>query len=121
MGLNISPGGASWSYSGFNRFRERLAVAEGFALDEMEGFKPFDAPDTWVGKRWDEVQTSLKPLLDHSDCGGYLLARECEEVLPRLREIVATWPETDYDRRAAEALIAGMEHCVEHGCAMVFH
>jgi len=121
MGLGISPGGASWSYHGFGRFRERLAEAEGFNLREMRGFKPFDAPETWVGKSWDDVETPLKPLLNHSDCDGYLDDYECEEVLPRLREITVGWPRDDYDRRQVQALIEGMEHCIEHGCALVFH
>lgn len=120
MGLTIRPGGAHWSYYGLDSLRKRLAEAEGFDLREMHGFEPFGAPDTWVGKSWDDVYTPLKPLLNHSDCDGYLRAYECEEVIPRLREIVATWPEDDDDRRAAGLLIDGMEHCVKHGCALAF-
>ncbi|TMS00140.1 hypothetical protein [Nonomuraea basaltis] len=120
MGVSMYPGRASWSYSGFGSFRDRLAQAEGFDLREMAGFAPFDAPEDWTGKPWDTVHTTLEPLLNHSDCDGYLDAYECEQVIPRLRQIIATWPESDYDRQHGEALIKGMEHCVEHGCSMRF-
>lgn len=119
MGLSIHPGGASWAYSGFMAFRERLAAAEGLNLREMEGFggsRPWDFPSG-------NPVTTLKPLLSHSDCEGYLGPWECEEVLPRLRSIVSTWGADgswDYDVDQATRLIAGMEHCVEHRCALVF-
>ena len=119
MGLDISPGDASWSYHGFGRFRERLAKAEGLVLSDMEGFG--GTAEEGRQKPWDGVDSPLVPLLNHSDCDGYLHGYECEQVIPRLREIVSQWPESDYDRRNAEALIEGMEHCVQHGCALVFH
>jgi hypothetical protein len=121
VGLSISPGDAHWSCTGFGHFRERLAEAEGFNFRDMDGHAPLDAPEDWVGRSWDEVDTPLKPLLNHSDCDGYLHATECEQMIPRLRQIISSWPESDYDRRQGEALIAGMEHCVQHGCAVVFH
>lgn len=121
MGLDISPGDAHWSYGGFHHFRERLATIEGFTLDEMSGFAPFDAPQDWTGRSWDDVDTPLKPLLNHSDCDGELTPQECAEVLPRLREVVSRWPIADYDRKAAEALITGMETCVEEQRPLIFH
>lgn len=116
MGVDISPGGASWAYGGFMRFRERLAKAEGFDLKEMQGFG---------GKGdWDDHPEGLKYLLNHSDCDGYLDSWECAEILPRLKEIIETWSTADgydYDAEQARCLIAGMEHSVEHGCAVRFH
>ena len=38
MGIDFHPGSASWSYSGFNRFRERLAEKIDIDLSTMEGF-----------------------------------------------------------------------------------
>ncbi len=119
MGLDISPGGARWSYSGFGRFRERLAEAEGITLQDMAGFG--GTAEEGRQKPWDNVNSPLVPLLNHSDCDGYLDSYECAEVVDRLAEIVAEWPENDYDRRSAEALISGMRHCAEHGCSMAFH
>ena len=116
MGLRINPGGASWAYGGFMRFRERLAEAEGLVLGEMVGF---GGEKPWEFTSGNPV-TTLAPLLNHSDCDGYLSGWQCEEVLPRLRSIVASWDDYDYDRRQGQALIAGMEHCAEHRCALVF-
>lgn len=116
MGVTIRPGGASWAYSGFMRFRERLAQAEGINLRDMKGFggqKSWELPNG-------SPATSLAPLLRHSDCEGFLASYDCASVLPRLRHIVSGWPEDDYDTQQAWALIAGMEHAASHGCALEF-
>lgn len=121
MGLDISPGGAQWSYGGFMAFRERIAALEPIPpLREMEGFaKDGD------GIPWSTVErhTSLVPLLHHSDCDGYLEDHECEQMLPRLRQIHEQMSDDfpdNYDKQQLGALIDGMEHVVKHGCAMVF-
>ena len=135
MGLDISPGGAQWSYSGFMEFRRGLAAEEGLVLGEMEGFcqhYPGDenahpgAPCPVARRPWSEADTPLEPLLSHSDCDGVLLPYQCEQMLPRLREIHYSWlvhvdyPVMDYDVRQLGALIDGMAHCVQNGCAVVF-
>lgn len=87
MGLVLFPGDddtsspdVSWSYTGFGVFRRWLAQAEGFALDEMYGFG---------GQRpWNDVSTTLAPLLDHPDDDGPDLSPiQCAAILPRLQEI----------------------------------
>lgn len=127
MGLDIRPGSASWSYSGFHEFRVRLAREEGFELDAMQGFG-----SAWRGQEpgtrsWDEIDSPLVPLLNHSDRDGYLDRYECEEMLPRLREIADKWateqfadPVLRYDVAQLRDLISGMEHSVLHGCSVVF-
>ncbi|MEU2070187.1 hypothetical protein [Streptomyces anulatus] len=69
MGLMLSPGDdnvtspdVSWSYTGFDMFREWLARAEGFTLAEMNGFGG--------DRTWNSVSTALAPLLDHPDDEG---------------------------------------------------
>jgi hypothetical protein len=105
MGLDFSHCDAYWSYSGFNRFRERLANQIGFSLGEMVGFG---------GKReWDTVHDDIKPLLDHSDCDGVLTPEECKIVYPRLAELIQNWSEYDRDKIMALELIEGMKLCVE--------
>jgi hypothetical protein len=95
--------GPHWAYGGFGRFRRRLAESEGFALDEMEGFK---------GRRsWSDVATPLEPLLNHSDCDGELTPEECAQVAPRLREVISTWLPDDYDARSGMDLADAMEQC----------
>ncbi|GAB1340358.1 hypothetical protein ACE1SV_69480 [Streptomyces sp. E-15] len=58
-----------------------MAQAEGFELDEMDGFG---------GQRpWNDVFTTLAPLLNHPDDDGpELTPVQCAAILPRLHEIV---------------------------------
>lgn len=117
MGLDIRPGGASWSYSGFMIFRRKLAAEDGIDLTDMFGFGGH--------KSWDTVTSALEPLLNHSDCDGYIDSYECEQMIPRLRRVLEQWRSSketpwDYDADQLDNLIAGMEHCSEHGCALVF-
>lgn len=119
MGLDFSHGDAHWAYSGFGRFREKLARAEGFNLNDMEGFRRSHEPPRPM-RSWDTVTTDLKPLLDHSDCDGELTSEECKQVAPRLKEIIADWPLEDYDRRSGLDLVAAMEYCAEHGETLEF-
>lgn len=121
MGLDIRPGDARWSYGGFAEFRRNLATEDGIELDRMVGFGG-DQP--WETSNGQHI-TTLAPLLNHSDCDGYLHASECEEVLPRLRLIIERWslerdPVKQYDVQQGRELITAMEHSVEHGCAVVF-
>ena len=116
MGLDIRPGGASWSYRGFMNFRRNLAAEDGIDLDTMNGFGG--------NKSWDTVTSALEPLLDHSDCDGYIDSYDCETMIPRLRRVSQQWHGNDairdYDVFQLDKLIAGMEHCAEHGCALRF-
>lgn len=108
MGLDFSHGDARWAYSGFMRFRMRLAQAEGFDLQSMAGYSP-------GGRPWSSVTTTLEPLLNHSDCDGELTPAECKQVAPRLKEIIAGWDLDDRDRNSGLELVAAMEYCAEHG------
>jgi hypothetical protein len=98
----------SWSYTGFNDFRERLAKQIGIKLREMDGFCD-------SGKPWDEVTDDIAPLLNHSDCDGKLSASECERIAKRLRELVKNWDDGDYDKQNAVALADAMETCGKDG------
>lgn len=72
---------AQWSYSGFNRFRHRLAEAVGIELDTMRGYGKWGS---WK-KHKDEP---LVRLLNHSDSGGRLTPAECARIAPRLRKVL---------------------------------
>lgn len=128
MGLRIKPGDACWSYSGFNDFRRLLAREEGIDLDAMEGFGGLRGVPAGT-RTWAEVESPLVPLLNHSDCEGYLSADDCEQMLPRLHEIAKKWigggqaalhPAFAYDVEQLTKLIDGMEHSVLFGCSVVF-
>lgn len=101
MGIDFSHTEAYWAYSGFHRFRLRLAQEIQIDLEMMDGFGG-DIP-------FDSVNDSIKPLLDHSDCEGELTPEECAKVAPRLRELVAAWPDDDRDKINALRLAEGME------------
>lgn len=117
MGLDINPGGAHWSYSGFNQFRRDLAKEEGLNIQDMAGYGGT--------LEWDDTATDLRPLFNHSDCDGYIDAFDCEDMVPRLKQISEAWKsDSEVGRQyyidQLDSLIKGMEHCAEHGCALVF-
>lgn len=107
MGLDFSHCEARWAYSGFHRFRERLANMIGFSLNDMDGFGG--------SRQWDTIHDDIKPLLDHSDCDGVLTPEECKVVYPRLNELIQDWSDGDVDKSRALELIEGMKLCVELG------
>jgi hypothetical protein len=112
MGLEFEQADASWSYSGFSSFRYRLAEKIGMDLDEMEGF---------YGKRpFSDYDDPIIPLLDHSDCEGFISVEDCKRVAPRLRELIGDWDENDYDRQQAEMLANGMDDCVKDNTPLEF-
>ncbi len=90
MGLDFSHGNARFSYSGFNRFRTRVAAAIGVYLPAMEGFRKEGVITDLFGVvpiKWSSVKDPLVPFLDHSDCDGSLTPDECRSVANRLREL----------------------------------
>ena len=113
MGLGFSHSDAHWSYSGFNRFRSRLATEIGINLSKMRGFG-----DGY--KSWDNIKDPIVPLLNHSDCDGKLGLREMKKIAPRLRELVELWGEDDWDRKQALILARDMEQCVERKIQLEF-
>jgi hypothetical protein len=137
MGLDFSHADAHWSYSGFNRFRRRVAAAVGIELDRMEGYHrshqlmaQFDrylvdgtisAPETPVEAiPWSIISSPLVALLDHSDCDGELSPEECATIAPALEAICLAWEEDDFDRQQGLLLVEGLRECAESGEAMEF-
>lgn len=134
MGLDFSHCSAHWAYSGFMRFRTRLAAEAVIALHCMEGFargplgKQYEhliiAGDNestqmpgysdFISHQpiisWDKVSDDIAPLLNHSDCDGQLTPAECKQVAPRLMELIANWPDDDRDKINALDLAQGMEN-----------
>ena len=112
MGIDFSYCGAHWAYSGFNRFRERIAGETGINLRDMEGFSGFLPTPNQEEKealKWNKIIDPIKLLLNHSDCDGILTPEECAKVAPRLREIISDWDDEDYDKQNAIELAEGME------------
>ncbi|WP_329331531.1 hypothetical protein OG866_02070 [Streptomyces sp. NBC_00663] len=126
MGLDLFPGDGDisspdveWSYTGFGVFRRWLARAEGFELDEMDGFGG-QAP-------WGDVPTTLAPLLNHPDDDGPdLTPVQCAAILPRLREVADRPQEVTVDPLVqrhiddTRQLVVVLQHCVEKNVPLVF-
>ncbi|GAA0930429.1 hypothetical protein ACFQ10_26250 [Streptomyces indonesiensis] len=109
----------SWSATGFNRFREWLAQAEGFALAEMYGFGG-DRP-------WSSVSTTLAPLLDHPDDDGPdLTPTQCAAMLPPLEAIIdqrqheGSDPVLQRHLDDARQLVAVMRFCLNKDVELIF-
>lgn len=123
MGIDI--GKAQWAYSGFMRFREKLASAEGIDLRQMRGFGDDNQNRPWEDDNGNDV-TILRPFLDHSDCDGELTWQECAQVVDRIEQIIETWraPEGDYihgrDISQGKLLVAEMRDCVNTKTALEF-
>lgn len=116
---------ASISYSGFMRVRRLLAALEGIDLDAMDGYAGWTAEGQRIApaaQSWDNTTTTLRPLLDHSDCEGTLSSDECAAMLPRLREVRSA---LDYlsDHGLPEfmdKMIGGVARCAEDGLPLIF-
>ncbi|AJE38802.1 hypothetical protein [Streptomyces nodosus] len=125
MGLMLSPGDddvtspdVSWSYTGFNMFRQWLAQAEGFTLAEMDGLGG--------DRMWSSISTTLAPLLDHPDDEGSLAPAQCAAMLPRLEAITDQREHQDGDpvleRRIDDVrqLVTVMKYCLEKEVELIF-
>ena len=117
MGLDFNRSEASWSYGGFHEFRKALAAEINIDLETMEGFAD-------NGKPWAEIDDPIVPFLNHSDSDGELAPEECHQVAPRLRELVAGWPDDTsargYDKESALVLADDMETCAEEETPLGF-
>jgi hypothetical protein len=118
MGLRFSHCKASWSCTGFNSFRRRLANEIGFDLDLWWTLGALEGDRT-------TYRDPIELLLDHSDCDGELPPEECKVIAPRLRELIKDWPDGifagGYDKEMALLLAEGMERAAEAGEALDFH
>lgn len=115
MGLDFDGADAHWSYSGFNRFREKVASSIGINLNEMYGF---GGP-----KDWKAVKHPLKALLYHSDCDGNLSPKQCALVAPALRLVIKKWEkniENAHDISQGLKLARGMFHCAKKNKSLRF-
>lgn len=98
MGLDLSHGDFRIGYGGFMVLRRMLAAEIGIHLNKMAGFVNFEGD--WETRTfsevnghlpWDNVNSPLVPLLNHSDCDGDIdiehlgpLAKELRRLAPFL-------------------------------------
>lgn len=114
MGIDFSHGEAHWSYSGFMRFRSKLIeTLELGDLNEM-----YD-DGSYVDKL---SNIPIYPLINHSDCDGFLTVEEMKQIIPQLDLIIAMWEDSgdDYDVGRGREFIEGMKYAIEEGESMEF-
>ena len=85
MGLLVSYGCWTGSYSTFHTWRRQLASLVGIDLEQMQGFG---------GTRpWTDLEPDiLHVLLAHDDNGGPIAARHCGPLADRLADFVSRLP-----------------------------
>lgn len=110
--MGVSIGRSQWAYELFAVFRRELAKLEGITLGEMHGYRT-------EGTSWDEVNTPLRPLLDHPDNDGDLSPEECTQVWPRLA-FLAPLLSSEYDRINGAGLAEDMRKAAESGQRLEF-
>lgn len=118
MALSFAPGGAQWDHHSYSELRRQVALWEGLNLDEMKGFA--DADGNPGVRDWDEVHTPLEPWLNSSDVRGFISSSGCKQMAGRLAAILTYHDMSTTDRDKLAALLAGMTHCAEHGCALAW-
>lgn len=105
---------AQWAYSGFMRFREKVAHHYGITLKDMDGFH---GTTKWKNVK---AEPSMKRFLNHSDCDGILSPNTCFDLAPILRKVVSNWEDSDYDKQMALLLADNMESCFKAGNPLIF-
>ena len=112
MGLDASHDCWHGAYSAFTRWRDKLAEAAGYEIAKVDWSGQGDRMADLIGPRdtvlidWGHVtaeniqgdweQTPADPLLiliAHSDCDGWIRARDCEPLADRLTELLPLLPD----------------------------
>lgn len=104
MGLDCSHDAWHGAYSAFDRWRKHVAKLAGIPLPLMEGYwrkisgiHDSDSLLMWQIKEIEEylplkwgayTKHPLYPLLDHSDCDGYLTPGQCKKVAAGLEAVL---------------------------------
>ena len=102
MGIDFSHCDAQWAYSGFARFRNKIA--------EQVGLKDYNKIDRTDDPKFQAIKRDpIKYLLAHSDCDGHLTAIQCRKLEPRIREILSSWSDDDRDKHRGLELCEGLK------------
>ena len=112
MGLGFSHGEAHWAYSGFMRFRSRLAETLGYTVPLSVMYDD--------GSYTRMKNEPIWPLINHSDCDGELTVEEMQQILPQLEDLVNRWDDHEYDKITGLQLIEGMKDAINNDESMEF-
>lgn len=73
-----------------------------------------------IKKRCGLKKDPLVPLFTCNDYEGSFSPKECKAIAPRLREIVKSWGDNDYDKIQALELAHTMEQCAINEKVLVY-
>jgi hypothetical protein len=96
---------ARWSYTGFNRFRIRIAESLGLKVESKGGL-------------YGKLDKDWIIFLTHSDSSGHFTHSQCGKISKKLKKVLDMWQPKDiihsYDLEHGLILIQAMEHCKEN-------
>ena len=99
---------ARWSYTGFHRFRKRVAQSLGLTLE-------IDSDFNWVTQDWIKWDKDWLLFLTHSDCSGIFTFSQCGRISEKLKLVIDTWQPKDlqesYDIEHGMKLVEAMQYC----------
>ncbi len=108
MGLGTSHNCWHGPYSSFNRFRKSLAAQIGISLDEYIGYGDNGTKDLLT------IQHDIMPLLNHSDCDGYLTVEESTKIINGLNAILNNFNEKiESDYNFKELIVQFRDGCID--------
>lgn len=106
---------ARWSYTGFNRFRKRVAESLALTLET-------DSNGRWVEQDWEKWDKDWLIFLTHSDCSGYFTHFQCGRISKKLKSVLEKWEPKDlhyfYDLEHGLILVKAMEYCNDNKKSM---
>ena len=111
---------AHWSYSGFKRFREKIAKHLNLILE-------LDKEFNWLEKNCSGWDRGWLLFLTHSDCKGVLTSEACRIIAPKLHVVLQEMEENPsnemnyfYDIENGKELIKAMRYCDKNNKKLIF-
>jgi hypothetical protein len=102
---------ARWSYTGFNRFRRRVAESLGLTIEIDSNFK-------WITQDWSKWDKDWFIFLTHSDCDGIFTPSQCGRISKKLKSVIDRWNPNDilesYDIEHGLKLVDAMQYCKDN-------
>ena len=105
MGLDTTHNAWHGPYSSFNRFRYGIAAEIGVDLDEYIGYGHDGT------KNLEDIKHDIMPLLNHSDCDGFISPLDCLYIAAGLTKIEQNLSESRSDLRSD--IIQFRDGCLE--------
>lgn len=118
MGLDVSHDCWSGAYSRFHRYRTYLASLVGMDYNLMDGLRD----DRQKGLPWpDDSEEALCILLNHSDCDGDIVHKDCLPLANRLKELLPKMDDEPDWKQRTEQWIEGLMAAHDAGEDVDFH